>query len=85
VIERAFNKPKSWRGLATHYDKHAAVCRGGMVLALIVLRLQARLHRHALVARLLVRSFVTERHVRERKFSGNPRLRRRAEGCSSGP
>ena len=37
VIERAFNKLKNWRGLATRYDKHALIYRGGMVLASIVL------------------------------------------------
>ena len=37
VVERAFNKLKNWRGLATRYDKHALVYRGGMVLASIVL------------------------------------------------
>lgn len=33
VIERAFNKTKHWRGLATRYDKHATVYRGALVLA----------------------------------------------------
>ena len=33
VIERAFNKTKHWRGLATRYDKHAVVYRGALVLA----------------------------------------------------
>jgi transposase len=33
VIERAFNGFKHWRGLATRYDKHALVYRGGLVLA----------------------------------------------------
>ena len=33
VIERAFNGFKHWRGLATRYDKHATVYRGGLVLA----------------------------------------------------
>jgi len=37
VVERAFNRLKNWRGLATRYDKHAIVYRGGMVLASIVL------------------------------------------------
>jgi len=37
VVERAFNKLENWRGLATRYDKHALVYRGGMVLASIVL------------------------------------------------
>ena len=33
VIERAFNKTKHWRGLATRYDKHAVLYRGALVLA----------------------------------------------------
>jgi len=33
VIERAFNQLKNWRGIATRYDKHALVYRGGVVLA----------------------------------------------------
>jgi transposase len=33
VIERAFNGFKNWRGLATRYDKHAVVYRGGLILA----------------------------------------------------
>ncbi len=37
VVERAFNRIKNWRGLATRYDKHALVYRGGVVLASIVL------------------------------------------------
>jgi transposase len=37
VVERAFNKLKSWRGIATRYDKHALVYRGGLVLASILL------------------------------------------------
>ncbi len=37
VVERAFNKLKNWRGLATRYDKHDLVYRGGVVLASIVL------------------------------------------------
>ena len=41
VAERAFNKLKDWRGLATRYDKHALIYRGGMVLASIVLWLKA--------------------------------------------
>ena len=41
VVERAFNKLKNWRGLATRYDKHALVYRGGKVLASIVLWLLA--------------------------------------------
>lgn len=37
VVERAFNHFKNWRGLATRYDKHALVYRGGVVLASIML------------------------------------------------
>jgi transposase len=37
VVERAFNHIKNWRGLATRYDKHALVYRGGVVLASILL------------------------------------------------
>jgi transposase len=37
VVERAFNQLKNWRGLATRYDKHALVYRGGVVLASILL------------------------------------------------
>jgi transposase len=41
VIERAFNQLKNWRGIATRYDKHALVYRGGVVLAAITLWLRA--------------------------------------------
>ncbi len=37
VVERAFNHFKNWRGVATRYDKHALVYRGGVVLAAIML------------------------------------------------
>ena len=37
VVERTFNHFKNWRGLASRYDKHALVYRGGVVLAAIVL------------------------------------------------
>jgi transposase len=37
VVERAFNHIKNWRGLATRYDKHALIYRGGIVLAAILL------------------------------------------------
>ena len=40
VVERAFNIFKNWRGLATRYDKHAVVYRGGLVLAAIVMWLR---------------------------------------------
>lgn len=36
VIERAFNKAKHWRAVATRYDKLAITYRAGFVLALIV-------------------------------------------------
>jgi len=41
VVERSFSRLKDWRGLATRYDKHALIYRGGMVLASIVLWLKA--------------------------------------------
>jgi len=37
VVERAFNRLKNWRGVATRYDKHALIYRGGVVLASILL------------------------------------------------
>ncbi len=40
VVERAFNTLKNWRGLATRYDKHALVFRGGVVLAAILIWLR---------------------------------------------
>jgi transposase len=40
VVERGFNQLKNWRGLATRYDKHALVFRGGLVLAAILLWLR---------------------------------------------
>lgn len=40
VIERAFNKLKNWRGIATRYDKHAVNYRAGVVLAAVVLWLR---------------------------------------------
>ena len=40
VVERGFNRIKHWRGLATRYDKHAVVYRGGVVLAAIMLWLE---------------------------------------------
>jgi putative transposase len=41
VVERCFNQLKNWRGIATRYDKHALVYRGGVVLAAITLWLRA--------------------------------------------
>ncbi len=40
VIERAFNRLKQWRGIATRYDKHALVYRGAVVLASILIWLR---------------------------------------------
>lgn len=40
VVERGFNQLKAWRGLATRYDKHALVFRGGLVLRAILLWLR---------------------------------------------
>ncbi len=37
VIERSFNDHKQWRGLATRYDKLAAVYRGGAFLRAITI------------------------------------------------
>ncbi len=37
VVERAFNRLKGWRAVATRYDKHARNYRAGVVLASIVL------------------------------------------------
>lgn len=37
VIERSFNDHKQWRGIATRYDKLAAVYRGGVLLRAITI------------------------------------------------
>jgi transposase len=37
VVERAFNRLKGWRGIATRYDKHARNYRAGVIVACIVL------------------------------------------------
>lgn len=42
VVERSFNLLKQWRGLATRYDKHAAVYRARAVLAAIISWLRSR-------------------------------------------
>lgn len=42
VVERSFNLLKQWRGLATRYDKYAAVYRAGAVLAAIISWLRSR-------------------------------------------
>ncbi|MFD7044526.1 IS5/IS1182 family transposase, partial [Rhodococcus jostii] len=36
VVERAFNKAKQWRAVATRYDKLALTYRAGFLLAGIV-------------------------------------------------
>lgn len=36
VVERAFNKAKHWRGVATRHDKLAMTYRAGFVIALVV-------------------------------------------------
>ncbi len=41
VIERAFNRLKQWRALATRYDKHATIYRGGLVVAALLLWLRS--------------------------------------------
>lgn len=35
VVERAFNRLKGWRGIATRYDKHARNYRAGVLIACI--------------------------------------------------
>lgn len=40
VIERSFNDHKQWRGLATRYEKLAAIYRGGVVLRAITIWLR---------------------------------------------
>ncbi|MGW4842991.1 hypothetical protein [Nocardia brasiliensis] len=36
VVERAFDKAKHWRGVATRYDKLALTYRPGIVMALAI-------------------------------------------------
>lgn len=36
VVERFFNRVKHWRAIASRYDKHAVVYRGGILLAAII-------------------------------------------------
>ena len=40
VVERCFNRFKQWRALATRYDKHAVIYRGGLLLAAALLWLR---------------------------------------------
>ncbi len=37
VVERAFNRLKGWRAIATRYDKHARNYRAGIIVACIAL------------------------------------------------
>jgi transposase len=37
VVERAFNRLKGWRGIATRYDKQARNYRAGVIVGCIVL------------------------------------------------
>ena len=37
VVERAFNRLKQWRGIASRYDKHARNYRAGILLAAVVM------------------------------------------------
>ena len=36
TIRQPFNRMKHWRAIASRYDKHATVYRGGLILAAIV-------------------------------------------------
>jgi hypothetical protein len=38
VIERAFDQPEAWRGIATRYEEHTTVCHGALVFASILVR-----------------------------------------------
>ena len=40
VVERAFNRLKQWRGIATRYDKLAVIYRGAVVLGSVLLWLK---------------------------------------------
>ena len=42
TVERAMNRLKQWRGLATRYDKYATTYRGGITLAMIIATYRAR-------------------------------------------
>lgn len=42
TIERAFNRLKQWRGIATRYDKYAVTYLGGVLLAMLILTHRAR-------------------------------------------
>ncbi len=43
VVERAFNRLKGWRGIATRYDKHALTYLGGVILAATVIHFRTNL------------------------------------------
>lgn len=36
MVERFFNRINNWRAIASRYDKHVTVYRGGIILAAIV-------------------------------------------------
>ncbi|MBB6550204.1 transposase [Nonomuraea rubra] len=36
-MERAFNRLKQWRGIASRYDKHAPAFPGGVLLAATII------------------------------------------------
>jgi transposase len=36
VVERFFSRIKGWRAVASRYDKHATIFRGGIVLTTIM-------------------------------------------------
>jgi transposase len=40
VVERCFNRFKNWRAVATRYDKHAVIYRGGLLVAAVLLWLR---------------------------------------------
>lgn len=36
IFERQFGPAKQWRGIATHYEKHAIICRASVVLCAVI-------------------------------------------------
>ena len=42
TIERAFNRLKQWRALATRYDKYAVTYLGGVLLGMTILTYRAK-------------------------------------------
>jgi putative transposase len=43
TVERAFNRLKNWRGIATRYDKYAMTYLGGVALAATITHHRAHL------------------------------------------